>query len=240
LIPNCWLTSAARVLKSYLRSVSQTVSVRVLLEDEAVLKGFDTDDSADSLGEKLLSSNTALLPLWNAHSLLLISSYLSSTVISRAARRFEAVADDSLGGQLTQALYKQILLHGRSLSFRSAECRLEGLRTIMDLKPPLIMAADSHGPYRHIGSGMARLARHYGGLVRPLSVVCNRAAHIFPRIQMAVPRRNSRIVVLFGAPLEPSTSTSATGRSLQMALISLESRASSVIRNGESVAPIHG
>jgi hypothetical protein len=228
------------VLKSYLRSISQTISVRVLLEDGAFLKRFDSADSADTLGEELLSSDTALLPLWNAHSLLLISSYLSSTVISRAAGRFEAVADDSLGGQLTQALYKQILLHGRPLSFRSAECRLEDLRTIMDLKPPLIMAADSHGPYREIGSGMARLARHYRGLVRPLSVVCDRAVHIFPRIRMAVPRRNSQIVVLFGAPLEPAPTTSAAGRSLQMALMDLESRASFLVLNVESAATIHG
>ena len=219
------------MLKSYLRSVSQTISVRVFLEDGVSLKRFDDTDAADRLGERLLSSDTALLPLWNAHSLLLVSSYLSSIVLSRAARRFEAVADDSLGGRLTQALYKQIRLDGRPLSFRFAETRLEDLRAILALKPPLIMAADSHGPYRQIGLGMARLARHYVGVVRPLSVVSDRAMHIFPRIRMAVPRSNSRIVVLFGTPLEPVASTRAAARSLEVKLMDLESRATSLVEN---------
>lgn len=177
------------------------------------------------LGQELLSSGTALLPLWNAHSLLLISSYLSSAVLSRAARRFEAVADDSIGGQLTHVLYRRLLLNGRLLSFRSPQSRLEDLRGIMSMKPPLIMAADSHGPYRQIGMGMARLARHYSGLVRPVSIVCDRAIHIFPRIRMAIPRRNSRLVVLAGARLQPATTTSAARLSLQSALVDLESRA---------------
>jgi len=240
LIPNCWLTSAARLLQFYLRSVSQATTVYVFAEDGRSLRRFDDGDATDILGKELLSSNTALLPLWNAHSLLLISSYLSSPVLSRAARNFEAVADDSIGGQLTQALYKRILLHGRLLSFRSAESRLEDLRTIMDLKPPLIMAADSHGPYRQIGMGMARLARHYENLVHPLSVVCDRVVHIFPRIRMAVPRRNSKIVVLVGAPLRQATTTSATGRSLQMALVALESRASSILEHDGSAVAVHG
>jgi hypothetical protein len=202
------------------------------VNDGTAVRELNDAASGDTLVAELLSSSTALLPLWNAHSLLLISSYLSSPLIAQVARRFEAVADDSLGGQFTQFLYKRMLLAGRQLSFRSSESRLEDLRQILSTMPRIVMAADSHGPYREISTGMARLARGYGGLVRPVSTACDRALYIFPRIRMAVPRRHSRIVVLFGTQLQQAGTVSSIRLSLGSTLTNLETQARELLHRG--------
>ena len=224
-----WLSCTARFFESYLRRVSRTVSVRIFVDDGAETRPFSDESPLDSLSTELLSYSTVLLPLWNAHSVLLLSSYLSSSLLAHAAQRFEAVADDSLGGQFSQLLYRRISLPGRQLSIRSAEDRLEDLRKIVNGTPPLVMAADSHGPYREISPGMARLARSYHGLVRPVSSVCDRAIHVFPRIRIAIPRARSRIVVLFGAPLRHAESMGVVRASLSQTLRMLETQAHALL-----------
>jgi lysophospholipid acyltransferase (LPLAT)-like uncharacterized protein len=210
--------------------------VEIFVHDGTALKQFSDGTGSDTLSAELLSSPTALLPLWNAHSLLLISSYLSSPLIAQAARRFEAVADDSFGGEFTQYLYRRILLAGRRLSIRSPESRLEDLREILDKTPPIVMAVDSHGPYREISAGMARLARSYDGLIRPVATACDRAIYLFPKIKMAFPRRHSRIVVVFGSRLQQAGSISSTRVTLRDTLAGLEKQARTLLHRGNPVA----
>jgi hypothetical protein len=132
--------------------------------------------------------------------MLLVSAYLTSRFY-RAAKRFEAAADDSLGGRITRALFERIDLPGRKLSIASQEQRLEDLRGILNSKPNLIIAADSYGPYRAISPGMARIVRSYSGNVRPLSAVCDRSFPIFRRIRMRVPLPKAQLVVGIGPAL---------------------------------------
>jgi hypothetical protein len=156
--------------------------------------------------------------------MLLVCAYLTSHFY-KAAKRFEAAADDSLGGRITQALFQRINLPGRMLSISSPEQRLEDLRGILSSRPNLIMAADSHGPYRAISPGMARIARSYAGNVRPLSAVCDRSFRVFRRIGMSIPLPKAKIVVGIGPTLGhlvPSRSVSDVREGLAHSLANLE------------------
>ena len=171
-----------------------------------------------------------MLPFWNAHSLLFISAYLGSPPLRLTAQQFEAVADDSIGGQLTQLLFDRIGLRVRRLSIRSPEDRLMDMRGILEQKPSLAMAADSHGPYRAVSAGMARLGLHYAGSVRPVSLACDRAVFMFPKIRMIFPLPGSTIFLALGCRLKGQTSVADMRVSLQSALLNLEAKSSGALR----------
>ena len=135
-----------------------------------------------------------LLPFWNAHSLLLIASFISSDRLRGFSGQFEAVADDSAGGKLTQCIYARLGIAGRKLSVISSETRLADVRTILETKPNLVIAADSHGPYRQIGTGTARLVKSYRSVLL-LSAVSDSRATIFRKIGMVVPTAGCTICV---------------------------------------------
>jgi lysophospholipid acyltransferase (LPLAT)-like uncharacterized protein len=163
-----------------------------------------------------------LLPFWNAHSLLLIASFVSSGELNAFAHQFEAVADDSPGGELTQRIYARIGIAGRKLSVVSSEARLADVRSILERKPNLVIAADSHGPYREIGTGTARLARSYRS-VALLSAASTSRVTIFRKIGMVVPTPYCRIFVGF----KPFVATEPHGieslrRSLRNELFTIE------------------
>lgn len=204
-----WLSASARLTEFYLCAVARTVSTRLLIENVPVDTAPESKSGSGAHLSRLIQSSSLLLPFWNAHSLMLVTAYLSSSILREAGRWVQAVADDSPGGRITSLLFARIGLIGRSLSIASPEQRLEDLRAILTLRPSLVMAADSHGPYRAISAGMARIVRCYAGNVRPISVACTRSVPIFRRIRMRVPLPRARIVVavgrLFGeaAPDEP-------------------------------------
>jgi lysophospholipid acyltransferase (LPLAT)-like uncharacterized protein len=227
LIAKAWLRVAASVVEAYLRTVAKTSEIRFCLDN-----GVDLTGPADIAvaGSELLTSAPLLLPFWNAHSLLFLSVYLGSPALRLTAQQFEAVADDSTGGQLTQLLFQRIGLPLRRLSIRSAEDRLVDMRGILEQKPSLAMAADSHGPYRTVNTGMARLVLQYIGSVRPVSLACDKAVFIFPRIRMVVPLPGSTILLVLGSQLEGNTSVADMRLSLQSALLNLEAKSAGALR----------
>ena len=227
MIAKACLRLAARVLETYLRATSKTLRLRIFLEDGAVLI-----PAGRSLNAIVPESSPTLLPFWNAHSLLLISSYLSSPQMVQVASRLEAVADDSPGGLLSEILFSHIGITTRRLRFRSIEDRLEDLQLLLKAKPSLLMAADSHGPYRSISPGMARLARNYMGSVKPISLTCDRSIPIFRRIRMAVPRRNATICLAIGRPLDERRSVGDTRVALDACLVKLESQSRILLQQG--------
>jgi lysophospholipid acyltransferase (LPLAT)-like uncharacterized protein len=229
LIAKAWLKVAASLVEAYLRAIAKTAEIRFFLDD-----GVDSMPRAEmaAVSSELLASTPLLVPFWNAHSLLFISAYLGSAPLALTAQQFEAVADDSIGGQLTQLIFDRVGLSVRRLSIRSSEDRLVDMRMILEQKPSLVMAADSHGPYRAVSTGMARLARHYAGCVRPVSLACDRAVFIFPQIRMLVPLPRATILLALGSRLETSGSVADTRLSLQSALLDLEVKSAGALRSG--------
>jgi lysophospholipid acyltransferase (LPLAT)-like uncharacterized protein len=199
-----WISISAHLIESYLRSVARTIRTTFIVEGRVVDGMAESHLNPDPTITSILASQSLFLPFWNAHSMLLVSAYLSSPV-RQAVKHFEAAADDSTGGRLTRNLLERIDLTGRTLSIVSPERRLEDLREILSAKPSLIMAADSYGPYRAISSGMARIARSYAGNVRPLSAVCSRSFPMFRQIHMRIPLPKSEIVVGIGPLLGKPT-----------------------------------
>ncbi len=186
------LKATARVASQYLRLISSSLDVR--LRDVS---------SAEGPNEPLAfiwSTTPALLTFWNAHSLLILAAQHSCPHLSRATGVVAAVADDSVGGLLTHHIFRFLGIKGQMLSVTSEERRLQDLRSIMTRRPHLAIAADSHGPYRDVNAGLARLVRSYEGNVRPVSAWANRSIPIFRRIRMAVPLPKTTIVVTVGAP----------------------------------------
>jgi lysophospholipid acyltransferase (LPLAT)-like uncharacterized protein len=222
LLERAWLTAHASLTSAYLQRVARTLKLHLV--------SFGPDDvpTHSTFGEVISAARGPegiLLPFWNAHSLLLIGSYISSEQLSAFAREFEAVADDSTGGRLTHVVYRRLGIIGRRLSVESPEDRLADLRSILESRPNLAIAADSHGPYREVSSGTARLARYYSRSVVPLSAVCTRTVRIFSGIGMAVPLPGATVRVGF-TPLQlPSQrSVPAVQKTLHQALVSLERR----------------
>jgi lysophospholipid acyltransferase (LPLAT)-like uncharacterized protein len=224
LIPKAWLRLAASVVETYLRATSRSIKLQILSDDGTIHSRSDINAIATE-------SSPMLFLFWNAHSLLFLSSYLSSPELTSVGTRFEAVADDSSGGLLSQILFSRIGLETRRLRFRSIEDRLDDLRSLLEAKPSLVMAADSHGPYRSISPGMARLARSYSDGVRPISLVCNRRIAIFPRIGMAVPLRGATILLNIGKSIGRCASVADTRMALQSSLIALESQSIALLVN---------
>lgn len=190
-------------------------------------------EQLDLAFEDLLSSKV-LIPLWNAHSLLLLCGYLSRPSLKERLCGLEAVADDTLGGQLTRHIYRRIGLTGRRLSLASQEDRLSDLRDILLQNPSMVMAADSHGPYRTINSGFARLVRQYCGAVRPIAAVCTRSFPVFRRVKMALPLPGGLIVIGVGEAISKgreSQSVTSTRQIVQASLSCLEAKLTQLALN---------
>jgi lysophospholipid acyltransferase (LPLAT)-like uncharacterized protein len=197
------IEKAALPVELYLRATAKTISVQVLVEDHGGFQRVPPEELDAVIGQVL--SLPTLLPFWNAHSLLLLAAYLRLPPLQQRARTFEAAADNSAGGLLTQALYQRLGLVGRRLSLTSPEERLSDLKALFLQMPTLAIASDSHGPYRSISTGMARIARQYGDNVRPVSAVTSRSLQIFRHIKMAAPLPLSMVAVAIGAPVSAAT-----------------------------------
>lgn len=99
---------------------------------------------------------------------------------------------------------------------------------LMGDQPHLVIAADSHGPYRTINTGMARLVRSYGGRVRPLSLSSTRSVSLFRNIHMALPLPGATVGAVIGAVNDSGSagaSIAASRENLARSLRDLESHA---------------
>lgn len=213
-----WLRVPARFIEGYLRVVAKRVRYRICLPD-SLREAQDTSQL-----EAMLASGPTLIPFWNAHSLLLLVARIGWPSLACLRERVVAVADDSPGGLLTHILYRRLGIAGQMLSVRSAEQRLIDLKSIMSAQPHLVMAADSHGPYRRINPGFARLVRSYRGNVRPLAAFADKSFPIFSRIGMAVPLPNSTISLAIGPtiPAGPESPVATIADSLCSVLTELD------------------
>lgn len=214
--------TGASLIGLYLEATSRMVNVRVAIEERGRLSVASSEDFERVIRQRI--SLPTLFPFWNAHSLLLLCGYLALLPLRQQARNIEAVADDSPGGVLTQALYKRLGLVGRELGLVSPEKRLSDLKALFLHMPNLAMASDSHGPYRAISAGMARIVRQYRGNVTPLAAVASRTLHIFRGVRMSVPLPLTMILIGIGAPLNNATKRpiAAVSRELESALSQLE------------------
>ena len=152
--------------------------------------------------EELSQRRPILFPFWNAHSLLILSAYLANSGLHVALRDVEAVADDTTGGRLTQSLFRRAGLRLRLLRHAVQAERLSDIAGILTDRPDIAIAIDSHGPYRSVGTPIARLAKSLAATVVPVSAVASRAVTVFPEIDMAVPIPTTRIAVGFDAPID--------------------------------------
>jgi lysophospholipid acyltransferase (LPLAT)-like uncharacterized protein len=216
------IAKAAIPVALYLVATAKASTVRVAIEQQGQLALIQPDE-IDSVLRRTLPSPT-LLPFWNAHSLLLMCGYLCVPALREHGSSIEAAADDSPGGIITQALYQRIGLIGRQLSLASAERRMSDLKALFLQMPSLAIASDSHGPYRSVSAGMARIVRQYNGHVTPISAVASRHIHVFRRIKMVVPLPSTVILVGIGSPLGSALGRpiSAIADELTRALSSLE------------------
>lgn len=172
-----------------------------------------------------------LIPFWNAHSLLLLAAYLTTEELKGALRNVEAVADDSVGGYLTQSLFRRAGLPLRLIRHAAQAERLMDIESILTDKPSLVMAIDSHGPYRFVSTPTARLAKTLGATVLPISAASNQVIKVFRKIGMSVPLPRARIRVAIAAPIEcHSISISAVRQLLAQSLVVLENELHATVR----------
>ncbi|MGI0016014.1 MAG: hypothetical protein ACREBU_21545, partial [Nitrososphaera sp.] len=207
----------------YLDYVARTSEFRVTIYDGSSHRVVGPEEIVGTF-DRLFSNSPLMLPFWNAHSLLLMTYYISSSKLRSRGLRFEAIADDSIGGLLTGHLFNTMGLRWRRLSFSSPMQRLEDIKTLLIDRPNIVIAADSHGPYRSVSAGMARLGRSYNGFIRPLSLWCDRSFRVFRRIDMVVPIPYSRIVFAIGPEIiaRPYSHVKDLQHQLQTALVNLE------------------
>lgn len=213
------LLAAAIFLEKYLRFVAGRSKFKV--HTPRTTHGpVDTSEL-----KEIFDNHPLLVTFWNAHSLLLLCAWIGLQVSSILQERIVAVADDSPGGLLTHMLYNRLHISGQMLSVESPERRLIDLKTILSKRPNLIMAADSHGPYRSINLGLARLVRSYDCNVRPISARATRSFPIFRRIRMAVPLPSAVIHVSIGSIVrwQPADPLKAIAGRLQEGLVDLDS-----------------
>lgn len=214
--------SVARLVEIYLRLVGRHATFRIYLDDA---RKVANDSELRARLEAILSTGPTLLPFWNAHSVVLLTAQIALPAFRSFNSRLAAVADDSPGGRLTHHLYTRLGIPKQMLSVLSLEKRLADLRSIMKRKPNLVIAADSHGPYRKINIGMARLARCYSGNVRPIAGRANKSVRLFRQIRMVVPVPTSTVSIAIGpAPYLNSDAVGLpeTASSLRVALANLE------------------
>jgi lysophospholipid acyltransferase (LPLAT)-like uncharacterized protein len=187
----------SRFLALYLRLVARSASVKFILPSQSSLEPVAPDIVLTEASISL-AKPPALFLFWNAHSLLLITAFLSSNLFRELQSSFVALVDDSYGGRFTAALFSHLMIPWRRLAYTSPSLRLEDLTTLLRERPNLVMAADSHGPYRRIRPGMARMVRSYGNSFRPIFAACSRPFPLFRDIHMPFPLVRSRISVALG------------------------------------------
>jgi lysophospholipid acyltransferase (LPLAT)-like uncharacterized protein len=212
------------VLRRYLQFVSQKIRFAVAVASDHA-SGLEVVPEAEqaSVFHKRTSSHSTLIPFWNAHALLLLTSFFR--IREHLPSNLEALADDSMGGLITEKLLASVGLKSRSLSFKNGVRRLEAIQELLIQRPSIAMAADSHGPYRAINTGMARLARSYEGTIQPIAAWSNSRAWLFPTIKMSVPLPGTMVVVSLGKPInvDPDATTVADLRqSLHFCLTDLD------------------
>ena len=176
----------ARVASSYLTTVARTVTVEALRADTSGATARPPTELAEWLRAQLLAPTPSLFPFWNAHSLAVLTA-LIPLVKEGVSNRVEAVVDDSFGGIVTQRVLSFCKIRARILRHSSPAARLEDLKHILSERPSLFLALDSHGPYRTVNSGLARLWRVYEGQVFPIVAACDRKIRLFKQVKMLLP-----------------------------------------------------
>lgn len=193
--------SVSWALVRYLVGVSRSLRYRINFIDctRGKAEVFESD-GANALSDSL--HGPTIVPFWNAHSILLLSCYVGLSAIQRWGSRFEAIADDSLGGIITQQVFKRLRIAPRLLRFVSPADRLEDIKGILRDRPNLLIAVDSHGPYRCVKPPIVRLARTYGARLVPISLSCDRGFRLFRRVSMIFPLPGSTVALAFGEPID--------------------------------------
>jgi hypothetical protein len=67
-----------------------------------------------------------------------------------------------------------------------------------------------------------------------VSLACDKAVFIFPRIRMVVPLPGSTILLVLGSQLEGNTSVAEMRLSLQSALLNLEAKSAGALRTSRA------
>ena len=229
------LSSAAYVVRRYLQIVARSASFTIALDTGPSIEVLPANNNIEATLTRLFSAAPTIFPLWNAHSLLLLAFYLGSMNLWKQMPHFQAVADDSPGGLLTGHLLRHAGIPWRKISYASPARRLEDLKQLIQDRPNLIMAADSHGPYRAVRPGLARLVRSYEGLARPLSLHCSRSIPLFRGIGMALPLPHSSISAVIGRSPKVAVGDLSLGQvrdHLEQSLRDLEARAEALTLHG--------
>lgn len=198
------LRAASKIIAGYLGAVSRSASFTVGLDDGRTIQHL-AEERISQLSDEIFSASPAILGFWNAHSLLLLALYGRVSQLRFPQARFEAVADDSMGGLLTADIFDRFDIPWRRLSYVSPPQRLDDIRSILEERPNLVIAADSHGPYKSLSSGMARLVGGYNGLFWPISLWASRSIKLFRGLDMALPLPKSTIVAVVGLPVDLRT-----------------------------------
>jgi lysophospholipid acyltransferase (LPLAT)-like uncharacterized protein len=227
------IRNISRLLRMYLQFVSRTSMLRIGLDDGRTLSLLCDPVEVAEISVSF-SVRPTVVTFWNAHSLLFVTSYLSLANPLRAQlSNFHAAADDTAGGRITCELLARLGIGSRRISFTDSAQRLEDIRGLLREKPQLGIAADSHGPYREVSAGLARFLKTYGGVVRPMSVWCDRGIPIFHQIRMLLPLPYSALTLGIGQPIDLRTSSLRVGdlrEQLQRSLSELERRVLSVTK----------
>jgi lysophospholipid acyltransferase (LPLAT)-like uncharacterized protein len=209
-----------RMLCRYLDAVSKRSSIRWVLRP-ALSEPISDPLAISRISPTEVLQTPVILPLWNAHSLNLVTAVFGAPYIRPLAESLPVVADDTAGGRVTRSLLDHGRLAGVTLERRSPVGRLESLKRLIAQGPRFVIAVDSHGPYRTVGPAIARLALRSRAAVWVVSAVSTSKARLFRQIGMTIPYPGCRVaVVLTELPTSDISSDITSFRqSLELALI---------------------
>ena len=191
---------AARGIAFYLRLVAR----------RSRFQFFDGDRQADPSAlaaclHETMATGSAIFPFWNCDSLVLLTVFAGNPSLQTLSAEFIITADDSFGGSVTLSLVRQLGLRPYLIRRSDPAGRIRDLQSLVSAEPRLVIAVDSHGPYRTVGVATGRLIRRLNAAVTPIAASCTRHVPLFRRkdLNMLLPLPGGDIVFCKSGDAQP-------------------------------------
>lgn len=194
-----WLSSAAgAILWKYLRVVGPTL--RCVLK----VPRSEIQDPLEALRASVFSASTrpAFVALWTTDHINLLAFAFAATELKQIARDLAFLVDDSLGGRIVKEVLKRENLTYISIRTTDAAGRLKDLRALLELRTPLVLVVDGHGPYFEVGTGLLTLAKMLEGAIWPCAARARRSLLVpNAKVRLQLPTFFSELAVTLGDPI---------------------------------------
>lgn len=171
--------------------------------------------------EAALSAPMPFAPViyyWQRDVLLLLVLGISSSQLRPLLRRVEYICDDSFGGRVTAELLRRLGGYPRLIHRAWSVDRLRDLRRMLRSRTPIGIAIDGHGPYGVVREEVGRLFSGARAVAVPIAAAATRTIPMYVRAIMLLPRRQARIAVSVGAPVDLTCTRRESSGQMELAL----------------------